>query len=206
MNNPHCALIIGKTNSGKTMWILDLVESKYRYAFEAIIIICPTIFKNKTYLLRAWVISDPEVYLCDPELYNLSLNECIDVYRKAFDGVETLFIIDDCSSDQEIKYRKKTCALTKMAFSGRHFKHSCWLLSQKYNSVLKDYRENTAWICLFYTKDKNSFDQCLDENDGVPDGKRDEIKKYLRDNKYSKLIINTEQPVSYKLLNGNKVF
>ena len=206
MNNPHCALIIGKTNSGKTRWILDLLESEYRYAFEAIIIICPTIFKNKTYLTRSWVISDPEVYLVDPELYNLSLNETIDIYRKNFDGVETLFIIDDCSSEQEIKYRKKTCALTKMAFSGRHYLHSCWLLSQKYNSVLKDYREQTAFIALFYCKDKYSFDQAIDENDVVPNGKRESIKKYLRDNKYSKLIINTEPPVSYKLLNGNKVF
>ena len=87
-----------------------------------------------------------------------------------------------------------------MAFSGRHYNHSCWLLTQKYNSVLKDYRENTAWIALFYSKDKGSFDQALDENDVVPDEERERIKKHLRNVKYSKLVIDTEPPVSYRVL------
>ena len=56
-----------------------------------------------------------------------------------------------------------------------------------------------------YTKDKNSFDQALDENDVISDDKKENIKKLLRDKKYSKLIINTEPPVSYKLLSGNKI-
>ena len=98
------------------------------------------------------------------------------------------------------KVSQKTCALSKMAFSGRHYNHSCWLLTQKYNSVLKDYRENTAWIALFHCKDKNSFDQALDENDVVPDEERERIKKHLRNVKYSKLVIDTEPPVSYFLL------
>ena len=87
-----------------------------------------------------------------------------------------------------------------MAFSGRHFNHSCWLLTQKYNSVLKDYRENTAWLALFYCKDKFSFDQALDENDVVPIERRTSINKYLRDVKYSKLIVQTEPPASYQLI------
>ena len=87
-----------------------------------------------------------------------------------------------------------------MAFSGRHYKHSCWLLTQKYNLVLKDYRENTAWIVLFYCKDKNLFDQALDENNVVPDEKRELVKRHLRNVKFSKLVINTEPPVCYNLL------
>ena len=134
---PHCALIVGKTNSGKTKWILDLLETRYRNTFEAIVIICPTLFKNKTYLSRRWIYSDENVFLCDLDREQLTLNESIDLYQHVLDGVRTLFIVDDCSSMQEIKYRKKTCALTKMAFSGRHFNHSCWLLTQKYNSEQK---------------------------------------------------------------------
>ena len=43
---PHCAFIVGKTKSGKTKWALDLLETEYCYAFEVIVIICPTLFKN----------------------------------------------------------------------------------------------------------------------------------------------------------------
>ena len=39
--NPECALIVGKTNSGKTKWILDLLETKYKNVFENIVVICP---------------------------------------------------------------------------------------------------------------------------------------------------------------------
>ena len=141
---PHCALIVGKANSGKTKWILDLVETEYRHQFEAIVIICPTLLKNKTYLNKRWIYTDDQVYLCDLDKERLTLNEAIDLYQNVFDGIQTLFIVDDCSSMLDIKYRRKMCALSKMAFSGRHYNHSCWLLTQKYNSVLKDYRENTG--------------------------------------------------------------
>ena len=92
---------------------------------------------------------------------------------------------------------KKTCALSKMAFSGRHYNHKCWLLTQKYNTTLEDYRENTAWVALFHSKDKCSFDQALDENDVVTDKEREGIKK-LRDVKYSKLVIDTEPPLLHR--------
>ena len=143
---------------------------------------------------------DPEVYLCDVEKMGLTLNQAIDRYRALMEGTTTLFIVDDCRAEQDIKYRKKTCALSRLAFSGRHFNHSCWLLTQMYNSVLKDYRENTAWLALFYCKDQFSFDQALDENDVVPLEQRPKIKRHLQDVKYSKLVVNTEPPVSYRLI------
>ena len=73
---------------------------------------------------------DDHVFLCDLDKERLTLNEAVDLYQNVFDGIQTLFIVDDCSSLQEIKYRKKTCALSKMVFSGRHYNHSCWLLTQ----------------------------------------------------------------------------
>ena len=204
----ECALIVGKTNSGKTKWILDLLQTQYKNKYENIVIICPTVTKNKTYLNRKWILTDPGVYLIDLDHWALGLNEALHIFTKIFESEPTLFILDDCSALQDVKYRKKnkdgTCELSKMAFSGRHFNHSCWLLTQKYNSVLKDYRENTAWVAMFYCKDKNSFEQCLDENDVVPGEKRQEIKNILRRKKYSKLVIRTEPPVSYEVLGANK--
>ena len=37
-----------------------------------------------------------------------------------------------------------------LAFSGRHAQQSVWVLTQKYNSVLKDLREQTRWVCFVY--------------------------------------------------------
>ena len=74
-------------------------------------------------------------------------------------GYQTLFIIDDCSAEGEIN--KKRDALSELAFSGRHRNHSLWVLTQKYNSLSKNVREQIKWICLFFTKDRDSFEDCL---------------------------------------------
>ena len=110
-----------------------------------------------------------------------------------------VFIIDDCSAEGEIN--KKRDALSELAFSGRHRNHSLWILTQKYNSVLKDVREQIKWLCLFFTKDRDSFEDCLRENDVIPDkSERDRLKKCLQDRPYSKLILKCYQPTGYYLL------
>ena len=63
----------------------------------------------------------------------------------------SLFIIDDCSAEGEIN--KKRDALSELAFSGRYRNHFLWVLTQKYNSVSKDVREqinpiSTGLFCL----------------------------------------------------------
>ena len=79
-----------------------------------------------------------------------------------------MFIIDDCSAEGEIN--KKLGALSELAFSGQHRKHSLW----KCSSVSKDIREQIKWLCLFFTKHLDSFEDCLRENDVIPDkNKRD---------------------------------
>ena len=42
-------------------------------------------------------------------------------------------------------------------------------LMQKYNSVSKDVREQIKWLCLFFMEDRDSFEDCLRENDVIPD-------------------------------------
>ena len=48
-------------------------------------------------------------------------------------------IIDDCSASTALT--KKKDMLSMLALSGRHPEQSVWVLTQKYNSVLKDLRE-----------------------------------------------------------------
>ena len=79
------------------------------------------------------------------------LNKWIKLFKITLKDHQTLFIIDDCSAEGEIN--KKRDALSELAFSGRHRNHSLWVLTQEYNSVSKDVREQIKWLCLFFTKD-----------------------------------------------------
>ena len=159
---------------------------------------CPKILNNnKTYLSWKWIFDDNNAFIaCDVEG---KLNEWIKLFRNTLKFRKTLFIIDDCSAEGEIN--KKTDALSELAFSGRHRNHSLWVLTQKYNSLSKDVREQIKWFCLFFTKDRDSFEDCLRENDVVPDkNERDKLKKCLKNKLYSKLILKCYQLTGYYLL------
>ena len=201
---PHCALICGQTGCGKTEFILDLLSTCYLHFFEHIVIICPTIHWNYTYRVRKWIWTDNEVYLCD--LKDISLQEALEFYYKVFSGDQTLIIIDDCAAKKALKFRSHTtaeekCMISELAFSGRHANQSVWILSQKYNSVLKDFREQLKWICLFYCKDRDSFQDCLKENDVISNEEtRNIIADKLKETKHAKLILKTDQPTNYLII------
>ena len=135
--------------------------------------------------------------VCDVEG---KLNEWIRLFKGMLKGHQTLFIIDDCSAEGEIIIKRD--ALSELAFSGRHRNHSLWVLMQKYNSVSKDVREQIKWLCLFFMKDRDSFEDCLRENDVIPDkSERDRLKKCLQDRPHSKLILKSYQPTGYYCYN-----
>ena len=170
---PHSAMLVGVTDCGKTEFLLRLLETVHKNHFEFIVILCPTIFYNKTYLSRKWIVDDKNVFIiCDIEG---RLNEWIKLFENALKSHQTLFIIDDCLAESEIN--KKRDALSELSFSSRHRNHSLWVLTQKYNSVSKDVHKQIKWLCLFFTKDRDSFEDCLRENDVIHDkNKRDRLK------------------------------
>ena len=56
------------TACGKTEFLLRLLETIYKSHFEFIVILCPTILDNKTYLSRKWIFDDNNVFVvCDIE-------------------------------------------------------------------------------------------------------------------------------------------
>ena len=121
------------------------------------------------------------------------------IIQKRIKRSPDLVIIDDCSAEGKID--KKRDALSELACSSRQRNHSLWVLMQKYNSVSKDVREQIKWLSLFFTKDRDSFEDCLRENDVIPDkNERDRLKKCLQDRPYSKLILKFYQPTGYHLL------
>ena len=50
-----------------------------------------------------------------------------------------MYDIDDCPATKELT--KNQHMLSQLTFSGRHAEQSVWVISQRYNSVLKDFRE-----------------------------------------------------------------
>ena len=74
-------------------------------------------------------------------------------------------------------------------------------LNAKIYSIFKDVREQLKWLSSFFTKDRDSFEDCLRENDVVPDkNERDRLKKCLQNKLYSELILKCYQPTGFYLL------
>ena len=105
-------MFVGVTACGKTEFLLRLLETIYNNHFKFIVILCPTILDNKTYLSRKWIFDDKNVFIvCDLEG---KLNEWIRLFKSALKGHQTLFIIDDDSAEGEIN--KKTRCSIRISF------------------------------------------------------------------------------------------
>ena len=64
-------------------------------------------------------------------------------------------------------------------------------------SVSEDF---PSYSCMFYTKDRDSFEYCLRENDVVPLEEKQKIKEELSKVKHRKLILKTDQPTGQWLM------
>jgi general stress protein 26 len=190
-------LISGITGCGKTYYVLDLLETEFRNKFDYIIIICPTFDYNKTYA-RKFVSSDPNIYvLAINDQLDIILNKLVDKFKD--EKEQTLFIIDDCANLYDAKL--KATALTKLAFHGRHLNLSTWVITQKYNAIIKDFRENIKVLVLFYDKDRESREAVFKENDiGLSVSEKETIIQTLKTNKNAKLIMRLFQPFEYVIL------
>ena len=81
---PHSAMFVVVTACGKTEFLLRLLETVYKNHFEFIVILCPTILDNKTYLSRKWIFDDKNVFIvCDVEG---KLNEWIRLFNPISTG------------------------------------------------------------------------------------------------------------------------
>ena len=199
---PHCGLFCGITACGKTKYVLDLLATVYIHHFNSIVFICPTFDVNKTYTERLFIKKDLNIYFDKVKVsLNDSLEKCFNLFKNEKEDKEenVLFVIDDCSAEKDAKLKNNM--LSKLAFSGRHYGISVWMLSQKYNSVSKDFREQIKLVVLFYCKDRDTFDACLDENDVIENKEeKNQIKQMLKKEKYLKFVLKTDVPTGYKLL------
>ena len=99
IKHPYTAIFTGSTGVGKTHLVLDMIETQYNKHFDKIIILCPTIRWNKTYIGRSWVTKDENVWLVEPKdkLYDYT-----EKHSNLEAGNAVLFIVDDMIADENL--------------------------------------------------------------------------------------------------------
>ena len=92
-------IIVGMTACGKIHYMLQMLEEEYIKHFEYIILLCPTFEWNNTY--HGWrYTKDPDFIAIPCSQDNIDL-----VLKYVVDLSNSLIILDDCASGQEIKNR-----------------------------------------------------------------------------------------------------
>jgi hypothetical protein len=196
---PFNMLISGITNCGKTHYALDLIENWARsippgstQAFDYIVIYCPTYLVNETYD-RKFIYDDKDVIVVTDD----NLDEMLEKNMEFFSGSATLFLIDDCANLHDSKMKES--AICKLAFHGRHHNISTWIITQKYNAIVKDFRDNIRMLVLFFDKDRDSMESALKQNNIIPKEQINDVLNTLKNNRGSKLIMRLEHPFDYKI-------
>ena len=190
MKEPDTALFVAPTHL-----TLDLLESEYKYHFDFIVIICPTLEHNETYKSRSWVWNDPDVIPIEPDnnLYYL-----IEKISKILTGSKTLFLIDDIIADEALDKRRQP--LLKLAISGRHRAHSLWLLTQSYTAIPNNIRRQAKMLHVWYPKNRTDLKVIHKENDVIEMGELARVKAQLKRGKHTCLIMKMEHPRAYRVL------
>ena len=195
VKNPHTAIFSGPTSCGKTQRVLDLIEKEYKHHFENIVILCPTIRWNQTYLERSWVWNDDYVFLFEPKL---NLFEHVAFLSKLFSGEETLFIVDDMIADETLD--KKRQPLLELAISGRHKMHSLWLLTQSYTAIPKNLRRQKKQLFVWFPSEKSDMKMVDEETNLMNFEDLNKVKEQLKREKHACLHVRLKHPRFFKVL------
>ncbi|XP_057296946.1 uncharacterized protein LOC130625849 [Hydractinia symbiolongicarpus] len=193
LKDSHTAIFTGPTSCGKTQRVLDLLENEYRGHYHNIMILCPIIRWNTTCLERASLWKDPYVFLIDPKD---QLFEWIAKLSLLLAGEESLFVVDDMISDEGLDKRRQS--LLELAISGKHRKHSLWLLTQSYTAFPNNFRKQKKALFLWYPNERSDMKMIDEETNLIPD--RDDIKANLKKSKHARLMVRLEHPRTWKIL------
>ena len=197
VKKPHTAIFSGPTDCGKTKLVLDLVEKEYKDHFENIIILCPTLRWNKTYLERSWVWKDDYVFCID--LNKGSLIKYIKTLSNLLAKETSLFIIDDCIADDALD--KTRSELLALATSGRHKEHTLWFLTQCYTAIPKRIRRQKKQLFVWYPSEKSDL-KLIDEETNIMTTSEQlaEANEVLKKSEHAVLYFRMKHPRGYHII------
>ena len=192
---PHTAIFTGPTGCGKTQRVLDLVEKEYKGHFDNIVIVCPTLRWNKTYLDRSWIRKDDYVSPLEAKGH---LFEIVEKLLSWLSGEEMLFIVDDMIADEALDKRRQP--LLELAISGRHRRHSLWLLTQSYTAIPKNLRRQKKQLFAWYPSEKSDLKTLDEETNLMTSDDLSIIKEQLKSEKHACLYVRLEHPRDFQVL------
>ena len=188
-NIPFNALIVGRTNSGKTQFLVNQLCGPFCGKFDYVVLICPTFAYNKT--LYRFAERDPRLYVIICEQHEVE--KWLKIASFCFEGTNTLIVLDDCASSKDVKGR--TGELVKLGFSARHAGISVWVLAKQLSSIAKPFRENVAAIVLFYTPSAKTTKAIFEEYAGeLSHAELKQMVARLKERKYAHLIFSLRHP------------
>ena len=187
-------MIVGATNCGKTSFLVEILSHEFLQKFDYIFLVCPTYIHNKTY--DGFAENDRDFFVIIPE--QDQINDFLKFISFAFEGTNTLIILDDCPASKDVK--KKTNELVNLAFSARHKGISVWVLTQQMTSIAKAFRENIACLVFFYTPSATDMKSTFENYAG--DLSNEEKKRFLKkvkEAKFSHLDFSLRHPFEIEM-------
>ena len=193
METPFNMMIVGRTNCGKTFYLLQLLETEYKNHFENIFLICSTFEYNKTYQNWKYVKDEDFIVIsCKQDEVECWLGKIVN-YAK---GTNSMIILDDCAQSKLMKDRSSE--IVDLAFSGRHFGISTVLISQQFKSVTKPFRDNTTKLVMFLNPSRRDWKVILDDVLPVSKQETEKIMRSLQ-TKYTRLEVVIDEG-TYKVI------
>ena len=119
-NIPFNVLIVGPTNSGKTQFLVNQLCGPFNGKFDYIVLICPTFAYNRK--LYKFGERDPRLYVIICEQHQVEI--WLKLASFAFEGLNTLIVLDDCAASKDVKGRTDRRAY-QTRFLGTPRRHQC---------------------------------------------------------------------------------
>jgi len=193
---PGTCIIIGRTGSGKTTIVANLLKQRkmlkdyYDYIYVFCLSPCKTLEEHVPQITEENTFTDE-----DPE----KLAKLYDVNKKAVKELgfkrapHTLFILDDIVQSKKFM---NSSVLRDIFFGGTHAKCSLWLLSQQYKSVPKRLRINTHSLIVCHGITESEKEALAEEYQSCYLNKQEfyDLINYALTDPYSFMFINNVHP------------
>jgi hypothetical protein len=212
-NHPSRVLYTGKTSSGKSTTLINILQF-YKYYFNGgIYIFSPTSDIDPSW--KNWINQNEnveEIQIFD----NLEIDALKEILEESKDQVEKdglrdsprrLIIIDDLIDSKNIK----NPVMKTLFYKSRHYNISVWITSQSYMNLPRDLRLQLSNIFI-HKPDNSEIKRLSDEQSNIyidNKGLNELIKMvcFDKEDKYSFLHINKQdQPNQWIRKNLNKFF
>jgi len=192
--HPFSCLITAPRGSGKSNLVVNLLNRPdlLKNKFDEIYYFSPTIYLDQT----LEHLNNKKIFKCD-EISNDKLNNLLESVKEDEERQKILIVLDDCI---EFVNNKKSSAINKLFFKGRHFSISVVVITQKYKAVNPLLRQNALLHIFFRPNNNQELDAIVNElnNRKLPENKLREIfNKYTQN--YDFIIYNIAKSKVYHI-------